>query len=134
MKRLMIFACAIALISTVQAEPAWTISGTVLVGKEGVLYIHLVDEEQFAVPFTGIREIKMDLTPSQIEIGEVAFSFENVPAGRYGVRVYIDRNDNGRLDPADAILHCWGRPPEKTTLWASLEMETLTVEHARYAN
>jgi hypothetical protein len=48
--------------------------------------------------------------------------------------VLLGDDGNGRLDPADAVLHCWGRPPEKTTLWASLDSETVTVEHLRYAN
>jgi hypothetical protein len=48
--------------------------------------------------------------------------------------VLLGDDGNGQLDPADAVLHCWGRPPERTTLWASLESETLTVEHARYAD
>jgi hypothetical protein len=30
------------------------------------------------------------------------------------------------------VLHCWGRPPERTTLWASFEAEALTVDHLRY--
>ena len=48
--------------------------------------------------------------------------------------VLLGDDGNGELDPADPVLHCWGRPPERTTLWASLETETITVRHLRYAD
>ncbi|MCG6947978.1 MAG: hypothetical protein LJE93_03560 [Acidobacteria bacterium] len=47
-------------------------------------------------------------------------------------RVLLEDDGNGDLDPADAVLHCWGRPPEMTTLWASLENETATMELMRH--
>jgi hypothetical protein len=47
--------------------------------------------------------------------------------------VLIGDNGNGELDPADAVLHSWGLPPEKTTLFGSLEPETVNVEHFRHA-
>jgi hypothetical protein len=47
-------------------------------------------------------------------------------------RVLLGDEGNGQLDPADPVLHCWGRPPERTTLYASLESEETTVEHYRY--
>jgi hypothetical protein len=47
--------------------------------------------------------------------------------------VLLGDDGNGELDPADTVLHCWGRPPERTTLWASLETEETTVELIRYA-
>jgi hypothetical protein len=49
-------------------------------------------------------------------------------------RVLLGDDGNGILDPADTVLHCWGRPPERTTLWATLETETLTMEHLRYGD
>jgi hypothetical protein len=47
--------------------------------------------------------------------------------------VLLADDGNGQLDPADSVLHCWGRPPERTTLFASLETESTTVDHRRYA-
>ncbi len=47
-------------------------------------------------------------------------------------RVLLADDGNGDLDPADSVLHCWGRPPERTTLWGSLETGELTAEHLRY--
>jgi hypothetical protein len=46
--------------------------------------------------------------------------------------VLVGDEGNGELDPADTVLHCWGRPPVRTTLFASLEKEQATVEHLRY--
>ena len=46
--------------------------------------------------------------------------------------VLLGDEGNGELDPADPVLHCWGRPPERTTLYASLESEESTVEHYRH--
>jgi hypothetical protein len=46
--------------------------------------------------------------------------------------VLLEDEGNGQLDPADTVLHCWGRPPVRTTLFASLETEQATVEHLRY--
>jgi hypothetical protein len=46
--------------------------------------------------------------------------------------VLLGDEGDGAFDPADSVLHCWGRPPERTTLDASLEAEALTVEHYRH--
>ena len=47
-------------------------------------------------------------------------------------RVLLADEGDGTLDPADYVLHCWGRPPERTTLFASLDSDDLTLEHLRY--
>ena len=46
--------------------------------------------------------------------------------------VLLGDEGNGELDPADTVLHCWGRPPERTTLFAALDTEETTVEHLRH--
>ena len=46
--------------------------------------------------------------------------------------VLLGDQGNGVFDPADPVLHCWGRPPEQTTLFVSLETEEATLEHLRY--
>jgi len=46
--------------------------------------------------------------------------------------VLLGDEGNGELDPADTVLHCWARPPERTTIFASLETDQATVEHLRY--
>ncbi len=48
--------------------------------------------------------------------------------------VVLSDNGDGLFDAADAVLHCWGRPPERTTLFAALGNETRQLEHLRYAS
>jgi hypothetical protein len=48
--------------------------------------------------------------------------------------VLLGDNGNGDLDPADPVLQCWGRPPERTTLLASLETTETTVDHLRHVD
>jgi uncharacterized protein (DUF2141 family) len=81
-----------------EAENTHKITGRVLINEEGVLYIYLVDEEQFSAPFTGIKEIVVPISPTQLDSGNVPFAFPNIPTGRYGIRVFIDTNGNGKLD------------------------------------
>ena len=57
MKRLLLTVVLMAIPVFGQAEQ-YSISGSVLVKKAGVLYIYLVDEEQFIIPLTGIMEIR----------------------------------------------------------------------------
>jgi uncharacterized protein (DUF2141 family) len=81
-----------------EAEDRFKITGQVLIGEEGVLYIYLVDEKQFSIPFTGVVELVVPISPAHLDSGTVPFAFQRIPAGRYGIRVFIDTNDNGKLD------------------------------------
>ena len=47
-------------------------------------------------------------------------------------RVLLGDEGDGELNPTDTVLHCWGRPPERTTLFASLEAEALAAGLYRY--
>ena len=92
-----VFLCCLVVV-IVEAENTYTIAGRVLIDEEGVLYIHLVDEEQFSVPFTGIQEIVVPISSIDLDNGSVAFAFQSIPAGRYAIRVFIDTNGNRKLD------------------------------------
>ena len=81
-----------------EAENNYKITGRVLINEEGVLYIYLVDEDQFSVPFTGIKEIVISITFVHLESGFVQFSFQGILSEYYGVRVFIDTNGNCKLD------------------------------------
>jgi hypothetical protein len=48
--------------------------------------------------------------------------------------VLLGDDGNGDLDPVDPVLHCWGRPPVRTTLFATLERDEATMDHLRYAD
>lgn len=81
-----------------EAPTTAMVSGTVLIEDRGTLYIHLVDEEQFKIPFTGTFEVIVQITESVIDDGFVEFEFGEVPVGRYGIRVFVDTNENQELD------------------------------------
>jgi uncharacterized protein (DUF2141 family) len=85
-------------ILNVEAENSFKITGQVLINEEGVLYIYLVDEEQFPIPFTGIKELAVPISRVHLDDGTIPFEFQDIPTGRYGIRVFIDTNDNGKLD------------------------------------
>jgi uncharacterized protein (DUF2141 family) len=81
-----------------EAANTHSISGRVLINEEGVLYIYLVDEEQFPTPFTGIMEHVIPISSTHLDNGNVPFNFQNIPSGSYGIRVFIDTNNNSKLD------------------------------------
>jgi hypothetical protein len=100
-----------------------------------------------AVAVTGGPDIEMDdltalgtlsLTPDNVLRRGRVLRWENdVRPGDLLVDgdhwwVLLEDEGNGQFDPADHVLHCWGRPPERTTLFASLETAQATVEHLRY--
>jgi uncharacterized protein (DUF2141 family) len=98
-----------------QAEQ-YRISGSVLVEEAGMLYVFLVDEAQFAVPFSGIEEMVIELEKKQEH--EIPFSFSGIPEGEYGIRVYVDTNGNEKLDrglfgPSEPWGMSWQDEPKR---------------------
>ncbi len=80
-------------------DDTFTLSGTVTFTKTGPLFISLVDEENFLQdredpPFALI----IQLDDSTAAAGQTAFSFENVPAGIWGIIAFQDVNENSTLD------------------------------------
>ena len=60
MKIVLGFLAFLLVAAAIATADDFTISGLVFINKTGDLYIHLVDEEQFAIPFTGIEEINIE--------------------------------------------------------------------------
>ncbi len=48
--------------------------------------------------------------------------------------VLLGDEGDGELDPLDPVLHCWGRPPARTTLFATLDRDEATMKHLRYGD
>ena len=90
-----------------------------------------------------------ELEPSDLQdLGEVTIKDERVEMGNRpvawgeGVRsgdlladgshwlVLLADNGNGLLDPADSVAHSWGRPPERTTLFAAAGSDVI-LQHFR---
>lgn len=45
--------------------------------------------------------------------------------------ILLGDNGDGTLDPSDGVLHSWGRPPERTTLYAAVGSDNVELEHKR---
>jgi uncharacterized protein (DUF2141 family) len=73
------------------------VEGDCLVVREGILFVYAVDENGFASPLTGFRELRLRVGPAEAAATTVRFSFI-LPPGRYGIRCFQDLNGNGRLD------------------------------------
>lgn len=75
-----------------------TIVGTLIFEEEGTFHIYLVDESTFKVPMKGVRKITVRPTGQEQKASTAKFRFNNIPKGIYGIRCFLDQNDNGRLD------------------------------------
>ncbi len=62
---------------------------------------------------------------SDVKIGDV------VKSGERWVVLLAD-DGNGILDPSDSVLHCWGRPPQRTTLLMALPGDALLAHLLRH--
>ena len=115
--RVAILAAALACRAAAFADGAGgthEVEGDCLVNREGILVIFAVDEKEFASPMAGLRETRLRVGPSEAAAGRVHFCFR-LPAGRYGVRCFLDLNGNGRLDkgpfgPAEPWGMSWSGP------------------------
>lgn len=76
----------------------YSIEGRVKIQNEGSIYIFLVDEDTFSEHNKCIQLITRKITKKEISNNELLFVFENIKPGRYGIRSFIDSNNNTILD------------------------------------
>jgi len=69
-----------------------TISG---VQSEGPVYIFIVTKEEMSTPAAGRYMQVLNPAPGA---DTIKYSFSNIPAGTYGIRIFQDLNSNGKLD------------------------------------
>ena len=50
------------------------------------------------MPFKGLRELVLKISPDEVQKKKVPFNFEGLQQGTYGVRCFQDVNGNGKLD------------------------------------
>lgn len=50
------------------------------------------------MPFKGLRELVLKISPDEVQKKKVPFKFEGLQQGTYGVRCFQDVNGNGKLD------------------------------------
>jgi len=72
-----------------------TITGSIKHSAEAKIYVFLTNENTFGTPFTGIQ--KLVLEPEKRK-GTINFRFENITYGKYCIRCFQDKNNNGKLD------------------------------------
>jgi len=90
---ILIFAVVIFKIGFAQND-FFTVQGKlILPEKDGFVYVYLVDEKQFNIPFTGIDTLKY-----RADKTEISFCFKNVKIGKYAIRCFQDKNGNKKLD------------------------------------
>ncbi|MBD3320990.1 MAG: DUF2141 domain-containing protein [Chitinivibrionales bacterium] len=78
------------------ADSVHTISGIIKCREKSTVYLCLTDKKSFQVPFSGVRDTVIDVSDTISK--DVHFTFENVPSGTYGLRVFQDTNGNDSLD------------------------------------
>lgn len=113
------------------SEAFYTIQGTVRYAAPGDIYLFLVDEAGFKKPLTGIRTIKIEQHQLSMDKGEIDFKMEQIPEGIYGIRCYLDKNRNGRLDaglfgPSEPWDMSWNR--DRPSAWPRFEQMSFPVD------
>jgi uncharacterized protein (DUF2141 family) len=76
----------------------FSIEGELLFNNSGDIFISLVNEELFGTPMTGVQQYIIRIGPDEMDKKRVAYKFENVAPGVYGIRCFQDVNGNGILD------------------------------------
>ena len=75
------------------------VAGEILLAGDSTASIRvlLVDEAAFDTPLVGYREVSLTVDAEAIERGRVSFRFDDLPAGRYGIRCFQDLDEDGQL-------------------------------------
>ena len=108
---------------------SYRVSGNLRFQSRGDIYVYLVTEEDFKIPFTGIQVIHIKMESDGEVENEAYFSFDNVEAGTYGIRCFQDKNGNGKLDkgiggPAEPWGMSWqGDKPKKWPRFSHIAFE-----------
>jgi uncharacterized protein (DUF2141 family) len=84
--------------------------------EAGLLIVRLVHEKNFADRDRFFREKRL---PVQSGKTEVLLRFDDLPAGTYALRVFIDQDDDGRLGrglfgPSEPWALSWNGPRENS--------------------
>ena len=121
-------------------ENTYVIEGKIHFKGKGKIHILLVNKDTFSFENEGIY--KMILSPSILEeqSGQISFAFKGIKSGTYGIKCYLDKNSNGKLDkgffgPIDPWGMSWKnkkpfRPPNFKDIEFDLSsnIEDLTIE------
>lgn len=88
------------------ADDGFLVAGKVRAPESGTVYLQLVDKAAFEDEEEGYWQGAI----VEVSAGEVteAFSFARVPSGSYGIRAFLDRNGNGKIDFSILGIEPWG--------------------------
>ncbi len=131
MKLIRIIAIMIFLVSIAYAGDNHTISGEVSFKKDGDIYLCLDTMDKFAEKYstrdylsTGCQVIKINAEVKKA--GKLAFKFDNVPKGTYGLIGFQDVNGNGKLDTENLMIsEPFGSYKEQGPEWATFRWEEI---------
>lgn len=76
----------------------FSVSGEVAFSGTAPLYLELVDRDQFDGNLRSPFGLVLRPTAEDASRGRVAFSFQSVPPGIYGIRSFQDTNGTGKLE------------------------------------
>lgn len=86
---------SILLLSTVLlANDPLIIKGEVSYKTSGTLYVILVDKATFGKQSQGLQVVQKRVNGK----GSISYRFDAVASGTYGVKCFLDKNGNGKLD------------------------------------
>ena len=76
----------------------WTVTGRVFAQESGTVYLQLVDREAFKETGRGFSRGAILVVPADPPREGSPFVLEEIPAGTYGIRAFLDKNGNGKID------------------------------------
>lgn len=82
------------------AQQGYQVAGAVRLTKNrsGKVFIELVTAEEFATHGEPRFKAAIPMGSAERQPDRVAFSFTDVPAGKYGIQAFHDLNDNDEFD------------------------------------
>lgn len=104
---------------------SWTLAATAAGGHPDVDPVLLEDLGQITIADEIVRRNRRPL-----EWGSGVIAGDLLSEGNHWM-VLLGDNGNGVLDTSDAVLHSWGRPAERTTLFAAIDSDTDHLEFRR---
>ena len=80
------------------SEEGFTVGGEISFSKTGDLFIQLANAEEFHNNRTPPFAMILRVGPEEMKKGKVAFQFQGMLRGIYGIRCFQDVNGNQKLD------------------------------------
>jgi uncharacterized protein (DUF2141 family) len=113
----------------------FTINGEVRFKGKGIILLALINESQFSEGGgKGVALFRKELTPEETTAGKCTFSFKNISEGIYGIRGFLDKNNDqklpmGLMGPKEPWGMSWrGKKPfgypKFKHIWFTLDKDT----------